>query len=304
MTAKTLAVTGGTGFVGKALIRLAVAQGYDVKALARAPQKDSPGVTWVYGALDKPDSLASLVRGADAVIHVAGVVNAPDNAAFKAGNVGGTIAIVEAAKQQGVARFIHVSSLAAREPGLSVYGATKAKAEQVVAASGLDWTMVRPPWVFGPGDMDTLDLFRVARTGFLIMPPLGRTSAIEVSDLARLLLALVPDTASRAQTYEPDDGEGANWTNASFGRAIGWSLDKRVSILHLPRWLMDLAAKGDRLIRRGKARLTPDRVSYMCHPDWTVDPAKRPPASLWEPHVKTRAGLKQAARWYRDNGLL
>lgn len=304
MTARTLAVTGGTGFVGKSLIRLAAAQGWQVRALARSRQNAQEGVTWIAGALDRPDSLLELVQGSDAVIHVAGVVNAPDRAAFEAGNVFGTIAMVEAAKQAGVERFIHVSSLAAREPDLSDYGWSKAKAEQVVAASGLDWTMVRPPWVYGPGDLDTLDLFKIARSGFLVMPPLGKTSVIEVSDLARLLLALIPDDNARAEIYEPDDGEAEAWTNASFGRAIGWSLDKRVSILHMPRWLMEFAAKGDRLFRGRKAKLTADRVSYMCHPDWTVDPAKRPPPSIWQPQVKTRAGLKTTARAYRDAGLM
>lgn len=304
MTRRVLAVTGGTGFVGKTLIRLAIAQGWDVRALARAPQPAQTGVTWIIGALDQPASLASLVAGSEAVIHVAGVVNAPDRDAFERGNVHGTIAMVEATQQAGIDRFIHVSSLAAREPELSAYGWSKARAEQVVAASALNWTMVRPPWVYGPGDMDTLDLFKIARTGFLVMPPLGKTSVIEVSDLARLLLALVPEVVARGQTYEPDDGEENGWTNASFGRAIGWSLDKRVSILHMPRWLVDLAAKGDRLFRGRKAKLTADRVSYMCHPDWTVDPAKRPPASIWIPRIKAQEGLKTAARAYRDAGLI
>ncbi|WP_410954566.1 NAD-dependent epimerase/dehydratase family protein, partial [Pseudomonas aeruginosa] len=72
-----------------------------------------------------------------AVIHVAGVVNAPDPAGFAAGNVAGTLNVIEAAQAAGVRRIIFVSSLAAREPKLSAYGASKAKAEKLVKASGL-----------------------------------------------------------------------------------------------------------------------------------------------------------------------
>ena len=118
MTPKTLAITGGTGFVGGHLIDLAPA-GHSVRALTRRAQPDREGVTWVPGALDTPQSLDTLVDGTDVVLHVAGVVNAPDRAGFVAGNITGTRAVVEAAERAGIARFVHVSSLAAREPDLS-----------------------------------------------------------------------------------------------------------------------------------------------------------------------------------------
>src|SRR5687767_4878356 len=93
-----LAVTGGTGFVGKRLIALALERGDEVAALTRKPQFPRPGVTWVEGALDDEAALAALVRDADAVIHVAGVVSAPDRAGFAAGNIDGTRAILAAAE--------------------------------------------------------------------------------------------------------------------------------------------------------------------------------------------------------------
>src|SRR3546814_12219400 len=109
--------------------------------LVRSPER--VGVTWIDGALDSPDALDRLVAGADAVIHIAGVVNAPDRAGFVAGNIEGTRAIVAAAERANVRRFVHVSSLAAREPALSVYGWSKAAAEKVVDASALDWVRGR-----------------------------------------------------------------------------------------------------------------------------------------------------------------
>ena len=300
----TLAITGGTGFVGKTLIRLATSQGLRVRALTRSPQSPQDGVEWIAGALDQPDALQTLMRGSDAAIHVAGVVNAPDRAGFEAGNVGGTLAMVEAAHSEGIQRFIHVSSLSARQPDLSSYGWSKAKAELIVQASGLDWTIVRPPAIFGPGDREMLDLFRMSRRGFILLPPEGKISVIEVSDLARLLLAILPNVETRAQIYEADDGKEGGWSHTGFGRAIGWAVGNRVTTISAPAPVLNIAARLDRLIRGSGAKLTADRVNYFCHPDWVIDPDRRPPSPLWQPQVSTHDGLKETARAYVEAGWL
>jgi nucleoside-diphosphate-sugar epimerase len=299
-----LAITGATGFVGSHLVNLAVQAGHEVRALARRPQPAGRGVIWIAGSLDTPDALADLVTGAGAVIHVAGVVNAPDRTGFERGNLDGTAAMIAAALAAGVNRFVHVSSLAAREPQLSVYGWSKAKAEAAVIAAPLAWTIVRPPAVFGPGDMEMRDTFRAAKLGIALMPPPGRMSVIHVDDLARLLLKLAVDTTDRC-ILEPDDGTPGGWSHTDFlAHAIGDAVGTRPWAIALPRSLLALAARADRLIRGSHAKLTPDRVGYMCHPDWVSDPAKAPPADLWQPQIPTPEGLAQTAAWYRANGLL
>ncbi|WP_380787452.1 NAD-dependent epimerase/dehydratase family protein [Sphingomonas sp. R86521] len=301
-----LAITGGTGFVGSHLIDHALESGHTVRALARKPQARRVGVTWIEGALDRPKSLATLVEGADAVIHVAGVVNAPDRAAFGKGNIAGTEGILQATRAAGIRRFVHVSSLAAREPALSNYGWSKAEAETRVQTSGLDWTIVRPPAIFGPRDHDILDLFKTARSGYLPMPPAGtRVSLLYVEDLTALLLALA-ETADAPSIMEPDDGVPGGWDNRDFARAIGAAVNgavgKPVKVLSMPRAMMKLASAADRLVRRRKAKLTRDRVGYLCHPDWVAH--KPPPAALWSAAVPTAQALAQTAAWYRAAGLL
>jgi nucleoside-diphosphate-sugar epimerase len=304
MTSHILAITGGTGFVGGRLIDLALAAGHSVRALTRRPQPERKGVTWIPGALDTTDALDTLVTGADAVLHVAGVVSAPDRAGFIAGNVTGTQAMVDATTRAGVRRFVHVSSLAAREPDVSTYGWSKHEAELVVAASALDWTMVRPPAIYGPGDMEMRDLFRMAKMGFALVPPGGRVSLIEVGDVAALLLALAESDPGKL-ILEPDDGRDGGWSHAEMLRAMGVAVGaKRVSVISLPRALLDLIARGDMLTRGKNAKLTRDRVGYLCHPDWTAAPNKRPSSELWTPHVPTAQGLADTAAWYRANGLL
>lgn len=300
----TLAVTGGTGFVGSHLIDIALAQGHSVRALTRRPQGSREGVTWIAGALDNTDSLRKLCDGANAVIHVAGVINARDAAGFEAGNVGGTLAMLAAATASGVHRFVHVSSLAAREPDLSDYGASKARSEELVKGSGLDWSIVRPPAVYGPGDKETLELFRMAKRGLVMLPPGGRLSVIHVDDLGRLLVALATERAPAELTIEPDDGRPHGYSHREFARALGLAFNRKVVSVATPSPLVRLGAAVDRFFRGPQAKLTPDRAAYFCHPDWVVDPARAAPSCLWKPEVTTEQGLTETAHWYRAKGWL
>ncbi|MES2270884.1 MAG: NAD(P)-dependent oxidoreductase [Pseudomonadota bacterium] len=300
-----LAVTGATGFLGAATLDLALGAKMKINALTRSPQFPRKGVTWTPGALSDRDSLERLMADADAVLHIAGVVNAPDRKGFAEGNATGTMNVVDAMRRTGVRRIVHVSSLAAREPQLSSYGWSKELAERHVMASALDWTIVRPPAIYGPGDKDILDLFRMASKGVVMLPPGGRLSVIEVSDLARLLLTLIEDRGdSLAQIYEVDDQTPGGWSHADFGRAIGMSVGRAVRTIATPRWLMNVSAVSDRMIRGRKARLTQDRVGYYCHPDWVSRPEMAPPAELWQPQVATMDGLKSTVAAYRAKGWL
>lgn len=300
----TLAVTGGTGFVGRRLIDLAVARGHRLRALTRRAQEPRAGVDWIEGSLDDRDALERLVTASDAVIHVAGVINAPDAAGFEAGNVTGTLAMLAAATAAGTQRFIHVSSLAAREPALSQYGASKARSEELVQSSGLSWVIVRPPAVYGPGDKETLELFKMAKAGVILLPPRGRLSLIHVDDLARLLLNLAEGRQPKKETLEPDDGRAGGWTYREFASALGHAVGRRAVALATPRPLLRLGAAIDRFVRGDKAKLTPDRAAYFSHPDWVVGSSSVPAGDVWRPEVPTEQGLSQTADWYRAQSWL
>ena len=273
---KTAALTGATGFVGRMTLRRLVAAGWHVRALTRRDQPKTAGVTWVHGRLDDAASLNELCDGADAVLHVAGVVNAPDAAGFESGNVAGTANMIAAAHMAGIDRFVAVSSLAAREPALSFYGASKAKAENLVKASALDWTVIRPPGVYGPGDTEMFDMFRIAAKGWALLPPRGRVSVIHVDDLARLLVTLLSAE----------------------------NVGRNITVVHAPSFLLKFAGWADRAIRGPKAKLTPDRANYLAHPDWTIDPHAAPASQLWQPEIAAPAGLKDTVSWYRKHGWM
>jgi uncharacterized protein YbjT (DUF2867 family) len=299
-----LAITGATGFVGGRLLEMALTQGHRVRALTRRPQPERDGVTWVDGSLDDSDSLDRLSDGSDAVIHVAGVINARDAAGFEAGNVIGTAAIVEAAQLARVGRFVHVSSLAAREPDLSMYGASKARSEELVGSAPLDWAIVRPPAVYGPGDRETLELFRMAKAGVVLLPPKGRLSVIHVDDLGRLLLALARPDGPAGLLVEPDDGTEGGWTHQEFAKALAGGFGRNAFTISAPRTLIGLGATIDRWLRGEDAKLTPDRAAYFCHPDWVVDPTRAVPSDLWSAEIETTRGIAETARWYEQGGWL
>jgi nucleoside-diphosphate-sugar epimerase len=291
-----IAITGATGFVGRRVLALA---GRPVRALARRPQPPLTGVEWVLGDLNDTAALARLCDGAAAVVHIAGVVNA-DAAGFHAGNVTGTANVLAAAAE--VPRFVHVSSLAAREPGLSLYGASKAQGDALVMARDGDWVIVRPPGVYGPGDAEMRDLFAAAKLGLGVAPGSrdARISLIHVDDLARALLALA-DAGPAGEILEIDDGTGASggYGHAEYARAIAAALGRRVTILPVPGGLLRMLA-ASRMI----AKLTPDRARYLVHPDWVARGGNARLAGLWQPQIGLAEGLTDTVRDYRARGWL
>ncbi len=297
-----IALTGATGFVGGHVLRRALEAGHEVKALARRPQPPRNSVAWIAGALEDADALRDLCAGADAIIHIAGVVNG-DAAAFDRGNRIGTAKMIAAGVAEGVERFVHVSSLAAREPQLSNYGASKFAGEEAVRASPLSWCIVRPPAIFGPGDTENLELFRLAQRGVIPMPPAGRISLIHADDLARLILALAGKGPSHV-VYEPDDGVPGGWSHRDYARAISDAVGKKVFAVRLPAAAIRAGARVDGWLRGDRAKLTADRAAYFCHPDWVADAAAKPEPALWTPQIDTRTGLADTARWYRQAGWL
>jgi nucleoside-diphosphate-sugar epimerase len=207
-------------------------------------------------------------------------------------------------KGAGVRRLVFISSLSAREPKLSAYGASKARAEALVEASGLDWTIVRPPAVYGPRDVDMFELFRSAKFGIVPLPPGGGTSLIHARDLAELLLALAQRKGLK-HVYEPDDGREGGWSHKEMAQAIGRAVGRSsVFAPHLPAGVLKLAASTDRMVRGDRAKLTTDRVGYMCHPNWIARFDRAVPSAIWYPQIDTEDGLKATAEWYRREGWL
>ncbi|WP_448586978.1 NAD-dependent epimerase/dehydratase family protein [Thermaurantiacus sp.] len=303
----TLALTGATGFIGGHVLAAARARGHRVRALARRAQPRREGVAWIPGDLADREALRALVSGADAIVHVAGVTNSRTAAGFLRGNVGGTAAMRAAA---GGRPFVHVSSLAARMPALSTYGASKRQAEDVARGCPGPWVVVRPPAVYGPGDRAFLALFRAVRWGVVPMPAGARAAMIFGPDLAEALIALAEDLAGERRSagglFEIDDGT-PGYPQADLAREVARAIGRRVAVLPVPGRALRLAAAIDTARARiagGLPNLSFDRARYLAHPDWTTDSGPLRALGLWAPHHPLAAGLAATAAWYRAAGLL
>jgi len=193
-------VTGGTGFIGRALVRQLIASGQEVRTLLR-PSKSSPRLprgipveVAVCSLLDERGLRAAL-RGVDVIFHLAGNERRSSHAKLQEVDIQGTQVLTNAAVQAGVERIITVSHLGADRN--SAYPVFKAKgiAENAIIHSGLDYTIFRSAAVFGPGDQFTTNIARmlVNWPGPFLLPGDG-TSLVQplwIDDLiASMMIAL------------------------------------------------------------------------------------------------------------------
>jgi len=309
-TGQTIALTGATGFLGGHTLGALVEKGYKVRALTRRPQPKIDNVEWIEGALDDTESLNKLVQDADALLHLAGLTKALNRDTFFDVNVTGSKNLFKAAQEAGVSHVVHVSSLSAREPRLSHYGASKAGTELLLTARkwAFSWTIVRPPAIYGPGDKEILKLLKATRYGLLPAPggTANRFSMIHAADLAHALVVLC-DKSNGQAIVEIDDGKNGGYTVKDVANALPEAGKKNIRTIPVPFPVLGSIGAVNGLVAdilRRPAMLTLSTARYLCHPDWTVKEPRRFKHAEWSPQFDLKAGLENTIEWYRKNDLL
>jgi nucleoside-diphosphate-sugar epimerase len=310
---KTLALTGASGFVGAAVARRFADAGWRVRALVHSrplpPELEEAGVTAMRGGLNDPASLAELAAGADAVVHCAALIKARRPQDFFTVNRDGARNLGQAASGAN-ARMLFISSLAARQPELSDYAASKAAGEAAVAAiGGLRWDTIRPPAVYGEGDPETLKLLRWIARGLAPVPagPVARLSLIHVSDLAGAALAWAERGDATQMVYEVDDGcaGGRSWPEI-VGVAAA-ALGVRPIVFAAPAPLLVAGAAAYEGLARAFGRtpmVTAGKARELCWPDWRCAPEPFQARFGWRPERDLETGLRETLDWYRKAGWL
>jgi nucleoside-diphosphate-sugar epimerase len=306
-----VAVTGASGFVGTHLVERLLAAGHDVRVLSHrtAPQRHS-SVELIRGGIGDPVALKALVANADAVVHAAGVVAAPNERAFHEINTEGTRAVGRAAAEAGVPRVLLISSLAARRPDLSAYAASKKAAEDALAeVGGLAWDAVRPPAIYGPGDRQVLIFFRLLKRGIGLLPAgdNARVSVIHVADLADAIMAWLDTGTASNDVYELADGfrDGYTWRTLIDAAARELTIEPRY--MKPPRGLLNALSHTMRTWARLTGSvpfLTPDKLRELRHTDWVCRDDRFPRRTGWRPRIALGEGLRGTLAWYQARGWL
>jgi len=311
-----VAVTGATGFVGQALVPRLLQAGYRVRVLARQLPQFAAGaegpVEMVLGDLAQPGALDRLVDGADAVLHLAGLIKARRPEDYFRVNRDGVSDLLAAIGRRSVKpreygpRVILLSSLAAREAELSPYAASKRAGEDGLreGAQGLPWLALRAPVVYGPGDRETLAFFKACKRGFAPVAGdgSGRISAIHVDDLAELLCRLAEAYLPVADCYEADDGTENGYSLAEFAQEAGRALGRPVRSVPVPRALMGAVASLQQGLSRLDSRpriLSPGKVREIFHDDWVARDRRLAAFLGWQPRIGLAEGFAQTIAWYR-----
>jgi nucleoside-diphosphate-sugar epimerase len=304
---RLVAVTGATGFVGSHLVRRLASSGWSIRILTRrmptAALTPNTTLDLVLGDLDDGDALRRLVSGVDAVVHVAGIVKARHPQDFQRINAQGTRNLVDALSTAAPRnRLIHISSLAAREPQLSPYAASKRAGEDIVAAIAdrQPVTILRPPAIYGPGDREILPMFQAASRGLCPYPgpKAMRVSLIHVADLAAAIAAALERPALPERLYEVDDGHPGGYDWAEIAGALSAAIGRPVRRLRIPRSVMAGVAGLAELRRALGGEITVlgfAKLPELYHQDWATH---GPRLEGWKAGFDLESGFRDTVAWY------
>jgi nucleoside-diphosphate-sugar epimerase len=284
---------------------------------------DGKSVTRVEGSLFDVESLRHAVTGMDALIHVAGLTAAKNEAEFRRGNLDATQNLIDAVRafNPGLQRFVHTSSLTVCGPApsleqprtedhddlrpLTAYGRTKKLAEDAVrAASDIPWTIVRPPAVYGPRDAAILSFFQAVHKGLATLIGFGdsRVSLVHARDLARGIVLAMEVPAAHQQTYFITSDEFYSWpqivdvTKTAMSKSF-------VLPLRLPHALV-LGIAGT-VGFFGKLSGKPPVLDYekgldLIQPYWICSSDKARRELGYTQEVSLEDGIRETVQWYRE----
>jgi len=240
-------VLGANGMIGAAVLRkLAEDPGVTPGALIHLQSSQiPPAVETAPGNLHDRGSLRRAMQCVDCVVNAVGIIVERGRNTFQSVHVDGVENAVRAARAEGVARFIHISALGARPDSPSRYHRTKHQGEQLVAQSGLGYSVVRPSIVFGPRDRFVNLLARMVRR-FPLVPVIGPGEnlfqPVYVQDVARLVRNLVVDNPALGETVCAGGPDQLSY-NALIALLKKLLRRERKPVVHLPLIPLGLAAK-------------------------------------------------------------
>ncbi len=241
-------ITGANGFVGRNLVERLRKDGIAVRALVRNATKAAwlkdLGAELAEGDISDPASLDAAAAGSDRVVHLVGIIQEGRGFTFRSVHVDGTRNVLAAAKKHGVKQFFHQSALGTRENARSEYHRTKWEAEQLVRASGIPFTILRPSLIYGPGDQFTLRLADAIRLS-PVLPVIGsgrsKVQPIHIDDVTACIAKAVTNDSFLNRTFEIGGPEQLTYETVT--KTIAAVLGVKRPTVHMPMLFMRTMAR-------------------------------------------------------------
>jgi len=242
-------VTGGTGFIGSHLIKRLRKENLLVRAVVRNPAKATQlmdlGAEVVPGDVADKASLEAAVRGVERVVHLVGIIQETAGATFQGVHVDGTRNLLDAAKQAGIRQFLFQSALGTRPNAKSEYHRTKWEAEELVRASGIAFTILRPSLIYGPRDQFTLRLSDMIKLS-PVLPVIGsgksKIQPLFIDDICSCIVKAVTSDCCLNEIYELGGPEQLTYEEVTI--AIAEAMGVNRPTLHLPLFFMRQMARA------------------------------------------------------------
>jgi len=284
----TVLLTGATGYLGERLLPRLIASGRKVRCLVLPSDEKDPSRLYpcevVRGDLSEPKGLDSLLEGVDTILHSAALMPPNDPGRIRAVNFGGTAVLVDRARAEGVRRFIYLSAVSAVYPIKNAYGRSKAEAEALVAASGLDFTILRLTMLYGEGGgLHFAELVRLIKKIPLVFPVLGpgraRLQPVYVDDAVRAVEIALASPAAVGRTLNVSGSSVVTFNELV--DAVAAAMGRRRLRLHAPLWLCRAAAAAAERLKPGSF-LSRDAIVGLTQ-DATLDHSELRREFGWRP---------------------
>jgi nucleoside-diphosphate-sugar epimerase len=325
-------ITGATGFIGSHIVKSLVSKGHKVRTLVRKSSDTSdikgPGVDLAYGDITDPESLTVAVKGMDAVIHLAAMVS--DFGPYKdfiALNIDGVKNILNAAKDEGVSRFVHFSTndvLGIHKGGVLVndsfpykktgypYPDTKIEGEKIVfdyyEKFGLPVSVIRPSWVYGPGDRTFIpEVVDAMRTRMMIYfgDKKNTISLNYIDNLTDAVLLLLerPEAVGEAFIANDDHPVTWEWLVKKLADGLDLKLPKITLPFGLAMWIARVVEFVFKLLRiKSRPPLTTYAIN-ICGSNMVYSASKMKDVLGYEPRVLPEEGMKRTIEWLLGEDL-
>lgn len=320
-------VTGATGFIGSHLVDALVEKGYQVRCLVRETRNvmrlKNISAELIYGDINELESLEKALDGIDVVYHLAGVlgqIGIPDKVYWQV-HVQGTKNILEASQKHNIKKFIYCSTAGVTGPAAhlpqdeslpynpsNIYEVTKAEAEKSVLQyhreNGLPVIVIRPEFVYGPGDMHTLGIFKTVRKRMFILIDGGKAflHPTYIDDLTHGFLLCLDSRQANGEVYLIA-GERYITLN-EFATLIAKALNVPRPTIYIPKSLafaLGAVTQFTGTVFRFNPPLTVPRVKTLCR-SAGCSTFKAKEQLGYCPVVKLEEAIMRTANWYKENG--